>query len=161
MQRGRLTGMTFEKVAASKDASGRRVLSPTGEPDVHIACDDVLIAVGQENAFPWIEPDAGVAFDRAGLPRLDALTFQSSLPSVFFGGDSAFGPKNIITAVAHGHEAAISIDAFCRGEKPAAPPAADDQSAQPEDGHPRMDLRQRDHRRSAGSRFRTSTPRRR
>ncbi len=117
-QRGRLTGMTFEKVAASKDASGRRVLSPTGEPDVHIPCDDVLIAVGQENAFPWIEPDAGVAFDRAGLPRIDALTFQSSLPAVFFGGDSAFGPKNIITAVAHGHEAAISIDAFCRAENP-------------------------------------------
>ena len=113
---GKLTGMTFEKVAATQDKNGRRVLSPTGEPDVHIACDDVLIAVGQENAFPWIEPDSGVAFDRAGLPRLDALTFQSSLPSVFFGGDSAFGPKNIITAVAHGHEAAISIDAFCQGE---------------------------------------------
>jgi NADPH-dependent glutamate synthase beta subunit-like oxidoreductase len=116
--KGRLTGMVFEKVTATQDDNGRRILSATGEPDVHIECDDVLIAVGQENAFPWIEPDAGVAFDRAGLPKLDALTFQSSLPSVFFGGDSAFGPKNIITAVAHGHEAAISIDAFCRGESP-------------------------------------------
>jgi NADPH-dependent glutamate synthase beta subunit-like oxidoreductase len=115
-ENGRLAGMLFEKVAASKDASGRRVLSPTGEPDVRIDCDDVLIAVGQENAFPWIESDSGVEFGRDGLPKLDPLTFQSSLPSVFFGGDSAFGPKNIITAVAHGHDAAISIDAFCRGE---------------------------------------------
>ena len=89
---------------------------PTGEPDVRIECDDVLIAVGQENAFPWIERDIGVEFDRGGMPKLDQVTFQSSLPYVFFGGDSAFGPKNIITAVAHGHEAAISIDAFCRGE---------------------------------------------
>ena len=117
-ERGRLTGMTFEKVAATRDGGGRRVLSPTGEPSVQIECDDVLIAVGQENAFPWIEPDAGVAFGSGGLPKLDALTFQSSLPSVFFGGDAALGPKNIITAVAHGHEAAISIDAFCRGESP-------------------------------------------
>jgi formate hydrogenlyase subunit 6/NADH:ubiquinone oxidoreductase subunit I len=105
-----------------QDERGRRVLSPTGEPDVHIACDDVLIAVGQENAFPWIEPDSGVAFDRAGLPRLDPLSFQSSLPNVFFGGDAAFGPKNIITAVAHGHEAAISIDAYCRGDSTASRP---------------------------------------
>ena len=121
-QNGKLTGMTFEKVAAKQDENGRRVLAPTGEPDVHIPCDDVLIAVGQENAFPWIEADAGVAFDRTGMPVLDALTYQSSLPSVFFGGDSAFGPKNIITAVAHGHEAAISIDAFCRGENPVVRP---------------------------------------
>jgi formate dehydrogenase beta subunit len=115
-ENGRLTGMVFQKVAPAKGDDGRRVLAPTGEPDVRLECDDVLIAVGQENAFPWIEPDAGVAFDGAGLPKLDALTFQSSLPQVFFGGDSAFGPKNIITAVAHGHEAAISIDAFCQGD---------------------------------------------
>ncbi len=114
--RGRLTGMTFEKVAAGKDEKGHRVLTPTGEPDVFIECDDVLIAVGQENAFPWIETDSGLAFDRWGMPKLDPVTFQSSLPNVFFGGDAALGPKNIITAVAHGHEAAISIDAFCSGE---------------------------------------------
>ena len=113
---GRLTGVTFEKVAASKDEKGSRVLTATGEPEVFIECDDALIAVGQENAFPWIEPDAGIAFDRWGMPKLDPATFQSSLPSVFFGGDAALGPKNIITAVAHGHEAAISIDAHCRGE---------------------------------------------
>ena len=122
---GKLTGMVFEKVRASKDAGGRRVLTPTGEPDVHFACDDVLIAVGQENAFPWIDAEAGVEFGRDGLPKLDPVTFQSSRPSVFFGGDAAFGPKNIITAVAHGHEAAISIDAYCRGESPhVRPPPA-------------------------------------
>jgi len=113
---GKLTGMLFEKVEARHDAQGLRQLVPTGEPDVHFACDDVLIAVGQENAFPWIERDAGVEFDKHGLPLLDKTTFQATHPKVFFGGDSAFGPKNIIWAVAHGHEAAISIDAFCRGE---------------------------------------------
>jgi ferredoxin len=81
-----------------------------------MACDEVLLAVGQLNAFPWIEPDAGIAFDRQGLPVLDPITLQSSHPRVFFGGDAAFGPRNIITAVAHGHEAAISIDLFCQGK---------------------------------------------
>jgi formate dehydrogenase beta subunit len=113
---GRLTGVTFEKVAARVDDAGRRQLLPTGEPDVHFPCDDVLIAVGQENAFPWIERDAGVEFDARGLPVLDPKTLQSTQPRVFFGGDAAFGPKNIIWAVAHGHDAAISIDALCRGE---------------------------------------------
>ena len=113
---GRLTGVLFEKVAASRDAEGRRQLLPTGEPDEFIPCDDVLVAIGQENAFPWIERDLGLEFDRWGMPVVDKQTFQSTLPQVFFGGDSAFGPKNIIWAVAHGHEAAISIDQFCRGE---------------------------------------------
>ncbi|HEY6134450.1 MAG TPA: FAD-dependent oxidoreductase, partial [Rubrivivax sp.] len=113
---GRLVGMRFEVVQAVFDANGKRSLVPTGAPEVEFACDDVLIAVGQENAFPWIERDSGVAFDAAGLPVLDATTFQSTLPQVFFGGDAAFGPKNIITAVAHGHEAALSIDRFLHGE---------------------------------------------
>ncbi len=113
---GRLTGVSFEKVAATKDEQGRRRLVPTGEPEIHFACDDVLIAVGQENAFPWIERDAGVAFDKSGLPIVDKTTLQSTQPKVFFGGDAAFGPKNIIWAVAHGHDAAISIDNFCQGE---------------------------------------------
>ncbi len=117
-EQGRLTGVMFEKVQGGKDERGRRHLVPTGEPDLHILCDDVLIAVGQENAFPWIESDLGLNFNPSGMPAVDPVTFQSSLPNVFFGGDSAFGPKNIITAVAHGHEAAISIDAFCRGENP-------------------------------------------
>ncbi len=119
---GRLTGVMFEKVKPETDARGRRKLVPTGEPDVHIPCDDVLIAVGQENAFPWIEADLGIAFDDGGMPLVDPVTFKSSLPNVFFGGDAAFGPKNIITAVAHGHEAAISIDAVCRGEDPRVRP---------------------------------------
>ncbi|MFO1292558.1 MAG: FAD-dependent oxidoreductase [Rubrivivax sp.] len=113
---GRLVGMSFERVQSIYDAKGRRTLVPTGEPDVVFECDEVLVAVGQENAFPWIERDAGIAFDKWGMPVLDAVTFQASLPRVFFGGDAAFGPKNIITAVAHGHEAAVSIDRFCHGE---------------------------------------------
>ena len=101
---------------ATRDAKGRRDLVPTGEPDEHILCDDVLVAVGQENAFPWIEKDLGMTFDRWGMPKVDEVTFQSEIPNVFFGGDAAFGPKNIIWAVAHGHEAAVSIDKFCQGE---------------------------------------------
>src|SRR6185503_6995569 len=81
-----------------------------------IPCDDVLVAVGQENSFPWIERDVGIEFDRWGLPRVDTRTMQSTVPNVFFGGDAAFGPKNIIWAVAHAHEAAVSIDKFCSGE---------------------------------------------
>ncbi|MGE5170762.1 MAG: FAD-dependent oxidoreductase [Rudaea sp.] len=113
---GRLTGVRFEKVAARRDARGRRELVPTGEPPVHFPCDDVLVAIGQENAFPWIERDLGLAFDERGMPVVDRTTMASTLPGVYFGGDSAFGPKNIIWAVAHGHEAAISIDLQCRDE---------------------------------------------
>ena len=113
---GKLTGVWFEKVVAEKDERGRRKLVPSGEPDVHVECDDVLVAVGQENAFPWIERDLGLDFDEWGMPKVDEVTFQSSLPKVFFGGDAAFGPKNIIWAVAHGRDAAISIDRFCSGE---------------------------------------------
>ncbi len=114
---GKLTGMTFEKVKAEYDAKGRRKLVPTGEPDQLFECDDVLVAVGQENAFPWIERDIGLEFDdKWDMPVVDKVTMQSTIPNVFFGGDAAFGPKNIIWAVAHGHEAAISIDKFCNRE---------------------------------------------
>ena len=119
---GRLTGMSFEVVKAVYDESGRRSLVPTGEPDEHYPCDEVLVAVGQENAFPWIERDIGLEFDKWGMPVLDESTLQSTLPGVFFGGDAALGPKNIIWAVAHGHEAAISIDRHCRGEEVAVRP---------------------------------------
>ena len=112
---GRLTGVTFEKVAARVDERGRRRLEPTGEPDQHFPCDDVLVAIGQENAFPWIERDVGVDFDQWGMPVVDPVTHQSTHPRVFFGGDSAFGPKNIIWAVAHGHAAAISIERVLSG----------------------------------------------
>ena len=120
---GRLTGVLFEKVKAVRDDKGRRQLVPTGEPDQHIPCDDVLVAVGQENAFPWIERDIGLQFDKWDMPVVDPQTMGSSLPGVFFGGDAAFGPKNIIWAVAHAHDAAISIDRFCRGEDVAERPA--------------------------------------
>jgi NADPH-dependent glutamate synthase beta subunit-like oxidoreductase len=113
---GKLKAVAFEKVKAVKDANGKRDLVPTGEPPVIMECDDVLVAVGQENAFPWIERDVGIEFDRWNMPKVDATTMQSTNPKVFFGGDSAFGPKNIIWAVAHGHEAAVSIDLFCNGE---------------------------------------------
>ncbi len=112
VKNGKLVGMKFQKVHAKFDEKGKRTLVPTDEADVFIECDDVLIAVGQENAFPWIERDCGVEFDQWGLPVLGKQSLQSTLPQVFFGGDSAFGPKNIITAVAHGHEAAVSIDLF-------------------------------------------------
>jgi len=116
IQNQKLVGMTFEKVKAVYDDKGRRSLVPTGEPDQSFECDDVLVAVGQENAFPWIERDSGITFDKWGLPLLDKTTFQSSVPNVFFGGDAAFGPKNIIWAVAHGHDAAVSIDKLLNGE---------------------------------------------
>jgi NADPH-dependent glutamate synthase beta subunit-like oxidoreductase/ferredoxin len=113
---GKLTGVSFEKVKAEYDDKGRRKLVPTGEPPTIIPCDDVLVAIGQENAFPWIERDIGMEFDRWDMPKVDPRTMQSTVLNVFFGGDAAFGPKNIIWAVAHGHDAAISIDKFCRGE---------------------------------------------
>jgi len=113
---GRLTGMSFERVRAERDAQGRRRLVPTGEPDEFFECDDVLVAVGQENAFPWIERDCDIGFDEHGMPVVDKVTFQSTQPRVFFGGDAAFGPKNIIWAVAHGHDAAVSIDKLLNGE---------------------------------------------
>jgi ferredoxin len=94
-----------------------------GEPDQHFDCDDVLVAVGQENSFPWIERDIGLAFDKWDMPIVDQVTFQSTHKKVFFGGDAAFGPKNIIWAVAHGHEAAVSIHKFCEGEDVAERPA--------------------------------------
>ena len=113
---GKLKAMSFDKVEAKVDAKGRRELVPTGEPEVVMECDDVLVAIGQENSFPWIERDIGMEFDRWGMPKVDPKTLQSSIPKVFFGGDAAFGPKNIIWAVAHGHDAAISIDKFLNGE---------------------------------------------
>ena len=113
---GKLTGVKFEKVKAQFDAKGRRSLVPSGEPDVVMEADDVLVAVGQENAFPWIERDIGLEFDKWDMPRVDPATMQSTNPKVFFGGDAAFGPKNIIWAVAHGHDAAISIDLLCQGK---------------------------------------------
>ncbi len=114
IENGKLAGMTFEKVKAVYDDKGKRQLVPTGEADVFYAADDVLIAVGQENSFPWIERDLGIDFDQWGMPVVDKTTHASSHAKVFFGGDAAWGPKNVITAVAHGHQAAISIDLYCK-----------------------------------------------
>jgi len=113
---GKLRAVVFEKVKAARDAKGRREFVPTGEAPVVMECDDVLVAVGQENAFPWIERDIGIEFDRWDMPKVDPVTMQSTNPKIFFGGDSAFGPKNIIWAVAHGHEAAVSIDLICNAQ---------------------------------------------
>jgi ferredoxin len=108
--------MTFGHVRAEYDAEGKRSLVPTGEPDTFIEADDVVIAVGQDNAFPWVERDLGIEFGKWEVPVLNRTTFQSTNPKVFFGGDAAFGPENVITAVAHGHQAAISIHLFCEGK---------------------------------------------
>jgi len=115
-QNGKLTGVTFEVVKATVDETGKRKVVNSGEPDEHYECDDVLVAVGQENAFPWMERDIGMEFDEWEMPKVDPITMQSTIPNVFFGGDAAFGPKNIIWAVAHGHDAAVSIHKFCQGE---------------------------------------------
>jgi ferredoxin len=113
VKNGRLTGMNFQHAPGGP--------APDSKP-VFIPCDEVLLAVGQQNAFPWIEPEVGLIFDDRGRPRVDEITFQSNIKKIFFGGDAAFGPKNVITAVAHGHEAAISIDLFCQGKDPATRP---------------------------------------
>lgn len=112
---GKLTGMLFEKVKPIYDETGKRKLISTGEPDVFVEADDVLVAIGQENSFPWIERDLGIEFDQWGMPVLDKKTFASTHSKVFFGGDASLGPKNIITSVAQGHQAAISIHLLCEG----------------------------------------------
>jgi formate dehydrogenase (NADP+) beta subunit len=113
---GKLVGMVFEKmIEQGVDAKGRPKLIASGE-HVTIECDDVLMAIGQDNAFPWIEKDLGLEFNEWGMPAVNKVTFQSSHPKIFFGGDAAWGPENIIWAVSHGHQAAISIDAFCHGK---------------------------------------------
>ncbi|MEJ2503722.1 MAG: FAD-dependent oxidoreductase [Gemmatimonadota bacterium] len=110
---GRLVGMEFEVLRSREDASG--ALHQEHERDVVIPCDAVILAIGQDTAFPWIEPDLGLDFDEWGQPVVDRQTYQTTRPEVFAGGDAAWGPENIIWAVEHGHQAAISIDLHCRG----------------------------------------------
>jgi NADPH-dependent glutamate synthase beta subunit-like oxidoreductase len=110
---GKLTAVEFENVEWHRDEKGK--LRSTKLKDVTMPADAVILAVGQENAFPFIERDIGIDFDDWGLPVVDKTTFQSTRPEVFFGGDAAFGPLNIIWAVAHGHEAAISMHQYCMG----------------------------------------------
>lgn len=112
---GKLVGMRFELMEYDIDDSGRITdTRVTGETT--IACDDVILAIGQENAFPWVERDIGIEFDQWEVPVVDKTTYQSTRAGVFFGGDAAFGPENIIWAVEHGHQAAISIDKYCNGQ---------------------------------------------
>ena len=113
IQNNKLVGMEFEKVEAKFDDNGKRSLVPTGEDPIIFECDDVLVAIGQDNAFEWIERDIGIEFGEWDMPIVDKITFQSTNQKIFFGGDAAWGPENIIWAAAHGHQAAISIDKFC------------------------------------------------
>ena len=115
LEDGKLVAMTFNVVESSYDENGKRTITETGEI-VTIECTDAIMAIGQDNAFPWIEKDSGIEFGDWDMPVVDKTTFQSSNEKVFFGGDAAFGPENIITAVAHGHQAAISIDLFLNGK---------------------------------------------
>jgi formate dehydrogenase (NADP+) beta subunit len=114
-EHGKLVGMRFDKVEYDIDDRGRIVDSRIVE-EVFLPCDDVVLAIGQDNAFPWVERDIGIEFDKWDVPVVDPVTFESTLQGVFFGGDAAFGPKNIIWAVEHGHQAAISIHRHCHGE---------------------------------------------
>jgi ferredoxin len=111
---GKLRGMLFDRLEFEIDDADR-ILSSRAVEEVMFPCDDVVLAIGQENAFEWIERDIGLEFDDDGVPTVNPVTFQSSVPGVFFGGDAAFGPKNIIWAVEHGHQAAISIHKHCEG----------------------------------------------
>ncbi|MCC6244081.1 MAG: FAD-dependent oxidoreductase [Gemmatimonadaceae bacterium] len=113
VENGTLVGMEFERLEWTEDANGKQ--SSRLIDTVIIPCDSVILAIGQDNAFPWIERDSGVEFDAKGMPIVNKTTHQSTNPKVFFGGDAAWGPENIIWAVAHGHQAAISIDAYCQG----------------------------------------------
>ena len=111
---GRLVGMIFKQVEYEIEYG--RIVNQLTTGEITVPCDDVILAIGQDNAFPWIERDLGMEFDQWDVPVVDENTFESTLPGVFFGGDSAFGPKNIIWAVEHGHQAAISIHRHCHGE---------------------------------------------
>ena len=131
LEDGKLAAMAFEKVRKEYDENGRSLLISTGEDPVVIPCNDVLCAIGQDNSFPWIERDLGIEFDKWELPVLNKTTFQSTHERVFFGGDAALGPDNIITAVAHGHDAALSIHLLCNNhdinDRPNALTALDSQ----------------------------------
>jgi NADPH-dependent glutamate synthase beta subunit-like oxidoreductase len=112
LEDGRLAGMQFEQI--EYEIENGKILGQTVTGEIVIPCDDVILAIGQDNAFPWIERDLGMEFDKWEVPVVDEATFESTRPGVFFGGDSAFGPKNIIWAVEHGHQAAISIHKHCQ-----------------------------------------------
>ena len=109
IENGNLTGMEFERLEWDAEAKKSKVIDT-----VILPCDDVILAIGQDNAFPWIERDLGIEFDKWDMPKVDKVTFESTRPGIFFGGDAAWGPKNIIWAVEHAHQAAISIHNHCQ-----------------------------------------------
>jgi len=113
VEKGKLTGMVFDLLEWSESADGKQVSKKVGE--TFIEADDVVLAIGQDNAFPWIEKDIGIEFGKWDMPVVDRSTFMATREGVFFGGDAAWGPENIIWAVEHGHQAAISIDNYCQG----------------------------------------------
>lgn len=117
IEQGKLIAVLFEQVESVYDKVGNRTLQATGET-LRVECEQVLVAVGQDTAFDWIERDIGITFNQWDRPKVNSKSLQSSLPKVFFGGDAAFGPKNIISAVANGHQVAISIDLFCQNADP-------------------------------------------
>jgi formate dehydrogenase beta subunit len=119
---GKLTGMVFELM--EYELKDGRITAERVTGEELLPCDDVILAIGQENAFPWIERDLGIEFDKWSVPKVDTTTFQSTRPGVFFGGDAAFGPKNIIWAVEHGHQAAISLHQYLQGKSLAERPAS-------------------------------------
>ena len=112
---GKLVGMNFERMEYDLDENGA-IVDTRVVGEAFFPCEDVVLAIGQDNAFPWVERDIGIEFDRWNVPVVDPITFESTLPGLFFGGDAAFGPKNIIWAVEHGHQAAISIHKYCEGQ---------------------------------------------
>ena len=142
-ENGHLTGVVFEKVKAEYDAKGRRKLVPTGEPDQHFPCDDVLVAVGQENAFPWIERDIGIEFDKWDMPKVDPKTMASTHPQGLLRRRRRLRPEehHLGGRPRPRRRAVDPQDVLRRGHQ--RPPAADGRDHQPEDGHPRMELRQR------------------
>jgi NADPH-dependent glutamate synthase beta subunit-like oxidoreductase/ferredoxin len=114
VEEGKLIGMRFAKLEWGQDKDGR--LTSEKIDEVVIPCDTVILAIGQENSFPWVERDIGLEFDQWEVPIVNPVTYESTIEGVFFGGDAAFGPKNIIEAVEHGHQAAISIHKYCNGQ---------------------------------------------
>ena len=141
IENGKLVGMKFERLEYAFDDANEIVATKVlGE--VFLPCDDVVLAIGQDNAFPWIERDIGIEFDKHEVPTIDPATYQSTRPGVFFGGDAAFGPKNIIWAVEHGHQAAISIHKHCEGSAFDRPAPARREPRERQDGDSRVELQQ-------------------
>jgi len=138
---GKLVGMRFDRI--EYEVEGGRIVSERVIEELVLPCDDVILAIGQENAFPWIERDLGIEFDKWDVPAVDPATFQSTRPEVFFGGDAALGPKNIIWAVEQGHQAAISIHKHCMGLPGGRASAAGHAAAKPQDGHEGMVVQER------------------